>query len=186
MALFCFCLGLSPFALVTSIASVSFFTCHFAIKFVVLSSTFQLLSIRLFISKLFSIVGNALLFCYCCDCNVCTRIGCAARLLWRVYFLYSSFVSLSRTHTHTLVLIIRQRRTVNLILNSPEQPRVVGSLRLSGTALGLRLKQFFFCWKRHQAAIIYSLLKQVGATLRCGVDAAIPSTNWHAVIDIIR
>lgn len=144
MALFCFCVGLSPFALVTSIASVSFFTCHFAIKFVVLSSTFQLLSIRLFISKLFSIVGNALLFCYCCDCNVCTRIGCAARLLWRVYFLYSSFVSLSRTHTHTLVLIIRQRRTVNLILNSPEQPRVFGSLRLSGTALGLRLKQFFF------------------------------------------
>lgn len=84
---------------------------------------------------------------------------------------------LSHSHAHTLVLIIRQRRTVNLILNSPEQPRVVGSLRLSGTALGLRLKQFFFCWKRHQAAIIYSLLKQVGATLCCGVDAAIPSTN---------
>lgn len=86
----------------------------------------------------------------------------------------SCLLLLSHSHAHTLVLIIRQRRTVNLILKSPEQPRVVGSSRLSGTALGLLLKQFFFCSKRHQAAIIYSLLKQVGAALRCGVDLAIP------------
>lgn len=114
---------------------------------------------------------------------MCARALGALRVCCGASISCIALLSHSHAHTHTLVLIIRQRRTVNLILNSPEQPRVVGSLRLSGTALGLRLKQFFFCWKRHQAAIIYSLLKQVGATLRCGVDAAIPSTNWHAVID---